>query len=32
MMEICLLYGALGGDLIGSVYEEHGRYVDSLGL
>ena len=24
------LYGALGGDLIGSVYEEYGRCVDSL--
>ena len=29
-MTICSLYGALGGDLIGSVYEGHGRRVHSL--
>ena len=29
-MKSCSLYGALGGDLIGSFYEEYGRCVDSL--
>ena len=30
MMEISSLYEALGGDLIGSVYEGYGRRVHSL--
>ncbi len=28
--EVCALYGALGGDLIGSVYEGHSRCVSSI--